>query len=176
MFWLLKHMWTQNFPPPPTWSVDDIPDQTGRVHLVTGGNAGLGFETTKALLKKNATVYIATRNRWKAGEAILQLKDQTGREARFFELDLASLDSVKRAATIFLTLETELHVLYNNAGVMFPDISLLTADRYDLQIGTNMLGHFYLTKLLMPALKAGKARIVNLSSIVTLYMPSLRGL
>ncbi|KZV79002.1 hypothetical protein EXIGLDRAFT_568689, partial [Exidia glandulosa HHB12029] len=55
----------------------------------------------KALLKRNATVYNASRNRWKAGEAILQLKDQTGREARFVELDLASLDSVKRAATTF---------------------------------------------------------------------------
>ncbi|KZV96235.1 NAD(P)-binding protein [Exidia glandulosa HHB12029] len=172
MFWRFYHLFNQSFPPAPTWSVDEIPDQTGRVHLVTGGYAGIGRETVKALLNKNATVYIAARSRTKAEAAIAALKQETGREALFLELDLASLSSVHHAATKFLAKEKELHVLYNNAGVMFTDMKLLTADGYDLQFGTNVLGHYYFTELLLPALKAGRARIINVSSIATLLIPA----
>ncbi|KZV84163.1 NAD(P)-binding protein [Exidia glandulosa HHB12029] len=170
MFWRLYQVLSQSFPPPPTWSVDDMPNQSGRVHLVTGGAAGIGLETTKALLMKDATVYIATRNRRKAEAAIALLKEETGNEAHFLELDLASLESVKRAATEFLAKETALHVLYNNAGVLFTDMKLMTVDGYDLQFGTNVLGHFYLTRLLMPALIAGQARVVNVSSVMPLIL------
>jgi len=144
----------------------DLPDQTGRVHLVTGGNSGIGFEAAKCLLRANAIVYIAARSADKARKEIADLKGETGREAHFLQLDLASLASVRRAASVFLSKESELHVLYNNAGVMFTDFKLLTEDGYDLQWGTNVLGHFYFTQLLLPALKraTGGSRVVNLTS------------
>jgi retinol dehydrogenase-12 len=161
------------FPPKAKYDTDrDIPDLTGRVALVTGGYSGIGYCTAKELLKKNAKVYIAGRSRAKGDEAIENLKKETdGKTAIFIELDLSSLKSVKDAAADFNSKETELHILFNNAGVMFPPVDELTADGYDQQWGTNVLGHFYFTKLLLPALisaaKASpdaKARVVNTSS------------
>ncbi|KAG6849931.1 hypothetical protein H0H93_003460 [Arthromyces matolae] len=134
---------TQAYPPSPTFSVDDIPDLTGRVVIVTGAN----------------TVYIAARNKQKTEEAIKDLKDSTGKEAIFLHVDLADLPTIKAGAEDFLR------------GVMTPPIEDLTKQGYDLQFGTNVLGHFYLTKLLLPALISGaksspdgKARVVNTSS------------
>ena len=95
-------MYDQGRPPKPVWGVDDIPDQTGKVVIVTGGNTGIGYETIKALLPKNATVYMASRSRQKAEEAIERLKKETGKEAKFLELDLADLKKVKQAAQDFL--------------------------------------------------------------------------
>jgi len=108
------------------------------------------------------------------------LKDLTGKEAVFLKLDLADLKSIKASAEEFKKKEKELHVLINNAGVMVPPIEQLTAQGYDLQFGTNVLGHFYFTKLLLPALLAGtktspdgKARIVNVSSSGHLFASGL---
>jgi len=151
--------------------------------LVTGGNTGLGKETVKNLLSHNAKVYLAARSRDKAEEAIRELEQQTGKTAIWLPLDLANLRSIKTSAEEFLSTcsskEEELHVLFNNGGVMTPPIELLTADGYDLQFGTNCLGHFYLTKLLLPALLSGarsspdgKARVVNVSS-TALYFSTL---
>ncbi|ETW78254.1 hypothetical protein HETIRDRAFT_411342 [Heterobasidion irregulare TC 32-1] len=163
---------TQWFPPRSHFSVSDIPDLTGRVALVTGGNSGIGKETVRALLSHNATVYVAARDRSKATAAIADLKRDTGKDAIFLECDLADMHSVKRATEEFLGKETELHMLYNNGGVMWPSASLLTKDGYDLQWGTNVVGHFLLTKLLIPALLAGarsspdaKARVVTTASM-----------
>ncbi|OCH86008.1 NAD(P)-binding protein [Obba rivulosa] len=168
---LLWHVLTQFAPPKPTFSPNHIPDLTGRVMIVTGGNTGIGKETIKALLEHNAKVYMACRDEVKAELANRELKEQTGREAIFLELDLASLASVKKAAQEFLSKERELHVLFNNAGVMVPPIDWLTKDGYDMQFGTNVLGHWYFTELLMPALLEGAktspdghARIVTTSS------------
>jgi len=171
---LLKHFftfWSQTYPPKPKFSVDDIPDLAGRVCIVTGGNAGVGYETVKALLNHNAKVYIAARSKPRVEAAIASLKDITGKDAIFLEMDLSNLASVRRAAEEFIDKEKELHVLFNNAGVMYPPVELLTTDGYDLQFGTNVLGHFYFTELLMPALLAGKetspdghARIITTSS------------
>ncbi|RXW24438.1 hypothetical protein EST38_g1428 [Candolleomyces aberdarensis] len=163
------------FPPKPTFSVDDIPDLSGKVIIVTGANTGVGKETAKALLNHNAKVYIATRSQEKTEKAIQDLKNETGKEAIFLKLDLANLKSSKAAAEEYLSKETELHVLFNNAGVMAPPMDDLTADGYDLQFGTNTLGHFYFTKLLLPALLKGAksspdgtARVVNTSSSASL--------
>ncbi|EIN11082.1 NAD(P)-binding protein [Punctularia strigosozonata HHB-11173 SS5] len=168
---LVSSIIDQNFPPKATWDTSLIPDLTGRVIIVTGGNSGLGYETAKALLSHNAKVYVACRDRAKTDVAIESLKKETGKTAFFLELDLASLASVKACADSFMKIETELHVLFNNAGVMSPPISHLTQDGYDLQFGVNVLGHFYLTELLLPALKAGAAssadhvsRVINTSS------------
>ncbi|OBZ71127.1 hypothetical protein A0H81_08821 [Grifola frondosa] len=146
----------QAYPPKSTFSTDQMPDLTGRVIIVTGGNSGVGKQTIKALLEHNAKVYMASRSKSKADAAIAELKALTAKEAIFLELDLGSLASVRKAANEFLSKEKELHVLFNNAGVMSPPMDMLTADGYDLQFGTNVLGHFFFTELLIPALIAGK--------------------
>ncbi|KAN0132336.1 NAD-P-binding protein [Lactarius tabidus] len=162
------------FPPKPTWGVHDIPDLTGKVILVTGGNSGIGKETVKQLLAHNAKVYLAARNAQKADEAIAELKNETGKEAIFLQLDLADIPAVRRSAQEFLSNESQLHVLINNAGVMAPPKEQVTAQKYDLQFGTNVIGHWLFTQLLLPALFAAtdaspsheKARVVTVSSAV----------
>ncbi|KAG6915146.1 hypothetical protein DXG01_013041 [Tephrocybe rancida] len=152
-------VFNETFPPKSSFSVDDIPDLTGRVVLVTGANTGIGKETVKALLAHNAKVYMAGRSKEKCDIAIQDLKATTGKEAIFLKVDLADLPTIKAGAEEF------------RRGVMIPPVELLTEQGYDLQFGTNVLGHFYLTKLLLPALLAGaksspdgKARVVNTSS------------
>ncbi|KAI5116380.1 hypothetical protein M0805_003534 [Coniferiporia weirii] len=158
----------QSYPPKPKFGIDDIPDLTGRVIIVTGGYAGVGKETVLALLRKNAKVYIAARSHAKAEAANKELKEQTGREALFLELDLASLKSVKRAAEEFQSKESQLHVLFNNGGVMIPPIEQLTQDGHDLQFGTNCLGHFYFTQLLLPTLiETAKSTLEKQARVIT---------
>ncbi|KAI6002013.1 NAD(P)-binding protein [Pisolithus albus] len=149
----------------------EIPDLTGKVALVTGTNTGIGKETARVLLTKNTKVWIACRDVAKGEAALKELKERTGRDAHLLKLNLANLRSIKEAAKEFLSKETQLHVLFNNAGVMHPPVELLTDDGYDLQFGTNVLGHFYLTKLLLPTLLStatsspvGTVRVVNTSS------------
>ncbi|KAG7449874.1 NAD-P-binding protein [Guyanagaster necrorhizus] len=162
---------SQSFPPAPKWAADQIPDLSGRVIIVTGGNTGIGKETIRALLKRNAKVYIAARSEKKAQSAIRELLKDTGKEALFLKLDLASLKSVREAASEFKSKELELHILFNNAGVMWPPLHQASADGYDLQFATNVMGHFLLTYLLLGHLKTGakslpekKSRIINTSS------------
>ncbi|KAJ7612015.1 NAD(P)-binding protein [Mycena polygramma] len=161
----------QFYPPKPQWWQKDIPDLTGKVMLVTGAKGGIGKETVKALLQHNAKVYLAARGREDTEKVIHELEKITGKTAIFLELDLASLASTKRAAEEFLSKEKELHVLFNNAGVMWPKLELLTQDGYDLQWGVHVVGTHLFTKLILPALFAGaqsssdgKARIVTTSS------------
>ncbi|KAI0794521.1 NAD(P)-binding protein [Fomes fomentarius] len=158
-------------PPKSKFTPDQLPDLSGRVMFVTGGNTGIGKEIIKELLKHNAKVYMAARSRDKALKAIEELKAETGKEAHHIQLDLSSLASVRKAAQEFLSNESELHTLFNNAGVMWCPVTDVTADGYDMQFGTNVLGHFLLTQLLLPALLKGKetssdhhARIVTTSS------------
>jgi len=168
---LSMSMLSQSFPPKSHFNPEDIPDLTGKVIIVTGGNTGIGYETIKALLPKNAKVYMASRSKDKAEAAIQKLKGETGKEAIFLQLDLASKDAVRKSAAEFKSKETELHVLFNSGGVMVPPVDQLTADGYDLQFGTNVVGHFLFTMELLPLLEAGAqssadktARIVNTSS------------
>ncbi|TDL20585.1 NAD(P)-binding protein [Rickenella mellea] len=167
---------SQQFPPKSKFQVQDIPDLTGKVVIVTGGNAGIGKETVKALLEHNAKVYVAARNKWKAEEAIRDLEMLTGKEAIFLPLDLADFSSIRRAAEEFLSKENTLHILFNNGGVMACPIDQLTKDGYDLQFGTNVLGHFFFTELLMHALfnvarssPGEKARVVTTSSLANYF-------
>ncbi|KAG9127029.1 hypothetical protein FRC07_000956 [Ceratobasidium sp. 392] len=162
------------FPPKSLYTAEQIPDLDGQVIIVTGGNTGIGLETCKALLEKNAKVYLAARSRAKAEAAIDWLKRETGQKtAIFLELDLASLASVRKAADEFRNKERELHVLFNNAGIVIPPIEQRTAEGYDLSFGTNVLGHYFLTTLLLPNLvhtarlspvAHGHARVINTSS------------
>ncbi|KAK7053500.1 hypothetical protein R3P38DRAFT_3576308 [Favolaschia claudopus] len=96
----------------------DIADQSGKVIFVTGGNSGIGYETVKALLLKNAEVYLAARSKSKGMEAIQQLQTETGKRAEFIALDLADLRSVRKAAEEFLSREMKLDVLFNNGRVL----------------------------------------------------------
>ncbi|KAI0076330.1 NAD(P)-binding protein [Panus rudis PR-1116 ss-1] len=171
---LLANIWAflqQAFPPKSKFSTEKIPDLAGRVAIVTGGNSGIGKETAKALLEHNAKVYIAARSKVKAEDAIKELKEVTGKDALFLELDLGNLAAVRRSAREFLSKEKELHMLFLNAGVMQPPVKMVTSDGYDLQFGTNVIGHFLFTKLLIPTLLAGKetsldhhSRIITTSS------------
>ncbi|KAH6910201.1 hypothetical protein BKA70DRAFT_118357 [Coprinopsis sp. MPI-PUGE-AT-0042] len=163
----------------PEWSPKDIPDLDGKVVIVTGGNSGLGRDTVKALLEKNAKVYIACRNEGKAQATIGELEKETGRRALSLKLDLVDLGSVEECAKEFLRHESRLDILYNNGGVHLTtgaeDPKNLTADGYDVTFMTNVVGHFYLTQLLLPvlldtakasqsAMSRGQVRIVTLSS------------
>lgn len=163
----------QLFPPEPRWSVDSLPDQTGKVVIITGGIRGVGKETARVLLTKGAKVYITSYSPEDGQRVVEELKQATGKESVFFiRLNLADLLSVKAAAEEFIGKEQELHTLYNNGGVMYAPVDKVTSQGYDLQFGTNVLGHFYLTKLLLPLLTATAkkapaktVRVVNVSSL-----------
>jgi len=148
-----------------SWTANDIPDQDGRVAVVTGANGGLGLETTRELARKGATVVMGVRNREKADQAVADIKAETP-DARLElqELDLASLASVKAFAERVVGEHPTIDLLINNAGVMaIPHES--TADGLEKQFGTNHLGHFALTAQLMPALiHTPGARIVTVTS------------
>ena len=142
------------------WTADQIPDQTGRTAVVTGANSGLGLSTARELARTGAHVVLACRNLEK-GEAALQ---EVGSGAELEQLDLASLESVKAFAERFLASHDGLDLLINNAGLMAPPRGV-TADGFELQFGTNVLGHFALTGRLLGALEGREdARVVTLSS------------
>ncbi|KAG9105160.1 hypothetical protein FRC07_009558, partial [Ceratobasidium sp. 392] len=172
----------QTFPAAPRWSTDQIPDLEGQVMVVTGGNSGIGYETCRVLLDKNAKVYMAARCPKKADVAISQLKEATnGKAPVFLQLDLSDLQSIRDAVAQFIQQESELHCLFNNGGVYAPPLSALTKEGYDLQFGTNVLGHFLFTKLLLPTMihtarasphAGGIARVINVSSIMHLSAPT----
>ncbi|RDX52264.1 NAD(P)-binding protein [Lentinus brumalis] len=151
------------------WVVDDVPDQTGKVFLITGGTSGLGFATAKVLLARNARVYITSRGHEKGRQAADELR-RISEAFHVLQMDLSDLQSVQKAAYEFMSKEQCLHCLINNAGVMAPPIALLTRQQYDLQFGVNVIGHFYLTQLLLPVLlgtakfTARKVRVLNYSS------------
>jgi len=92
----------QLYPPSPEWSVDKISDLSGKVFIVTGGNAGIGRETCKQLLLKNAKLYLAARSESKAKAAIDELEKETGKKAIFLQLDLSDLDATRKSAQVFL--------------------------------------------------------------------------
>jgi NAD(P)-dependent dehydrogenase (short-subunit alcohol dehydrogenase family) len=146
------------------WTPDSIPDQSGRVVLVTGATSGLGLASALALARAGARVLLTTRDPAR-GDAALQQVRRVG-DAELVELDLADLDSVHRAAAdVRKRTGDALHVLLNNAGVMGTPPAV-SADGHELQIATNHLGHAALTWLVMPALRGGgAARVVTLSSL-----------
>ncbi|XP_053689610.1 retinol dehydrogenase 12-like [Sabethes cyaneus] len=138
----------------------------GKVIVITGANTGIGKETAKELLLRGGKVYIACRSLEKANQARQELLAETGMDnIHVRELDLASLESVRKFATSFLAEEPRLDILINNAGVMACP-KALTKDGFEQQLGVNHLGHFLLTNLLLDRLKASSpSRIVNLSSL-----------
>jgi NAD(P)-dependent dehydrogenase (short-subunit alcohol dehydrogenase family) len=147
------------------WSTADIPDQTGRVAVVTGANGGLGLETARALATAGAHVLMAVRNMEKASAAVEDIRAGAPEASlELAALDLSSQASVAEAAAQILAAHERIDLLVNNAGVMgIPERR--TVDGSEMQFGTNHLGHYALTARLMPALlRADAARIVTVTS------------
>lgn len=156
----------------------DIPDLSGKVIIVTGGNSGLGKETVLQLAKHNPhLLYMGARSKAKAEEAIAEIKTTVpNANIKFLEIDISSLSSVKRGADAFLAENDRLDILINNAGVMGLPPGL-TEDGYESQFGTNHMGPALFTKLLLPALQKtslspnADVRIVNISSEALKFGP-----
>ena len=142
------------------WTTADMPDQTGRTVVVTGGNSGLGFETCKAFAERGATVVMASRDEGRGRVAA----DRLSGRVDVLRLDLADLDSVRAFAAEMAGRGAPVDVLVNNAGIGMAARSL-TAQGVESQFGVNHLGHFALTGLLLPLLRRGTgARVVTVSS------------
>lgn len=147
------------------WTSADIPDQTGRTAVITGANTGLGYETARALAARGARVVLAVRNLDK-GKAAADLiaKRSPQAEVAVQELDLTSLDSIRNAAGELRAGHDHIDLLINNAGVMMTPKET-TRDGFELQFGTNHLGHFALTGLLLDRLlDTPGSRVVTVSS------------
>ena len=147
------------------WTAADIPDQTGRTAVITGANTGLGYETAAALAGRGARVVLAVRNLEKGKQAVARITAATpGAEVELQELDLTSLESVRAAAARLRSGHDRIDLLINNAGVMYTPRST-TKDGFELQFGTNHLGHFAFTGLLLDRLLPVASRVVTVSSI-----------
>ncbi|MEU6827145.1 SDR family NAD(P)-dependent oxidoreductase [Nocardia beijingensis] len=148
------------------WTEQDIPDQKGRLAVVTGANSGLGFETARALAAHGATVVLAVRDVDKGKHAADRIADAVpGADTTVQQLDLTSLASVRTAAEQLKSAHAAIDLLINNAGVMYPPRQT-TSDGFELQFGTNHLGHFALTGLLLDRmLPVPGSRVVTVSSV-----------
>ena len=143
------------------WTEQSVPSQDGRVAIVTGGNSGLGFETARMLAERGATVVLAVRDIEKGKAAAARIDGEVSVQA----LDLSSLASIRSAATALGKTHPRIDLLINNAGVMYTP-KRVTEDGFELQFGTNHLGHFALTGLLLEhILPVSGSRIVTVSSV-----------
>ncbi|PMS33230.1 NAD(P)-dependent dehydrogenase (short-subunit alcohol dehydrogenase family) [Trinickia symbiotica] len=154
------------------WTVADIADQTGKRVLITGANSGIGFYAALELARKGAEVILACRDTTRGETALAAIAKQApGTRSEVAIVDLASLASVREFTRTQLARQRPIHILINNAGVMAPPRRRETVDGFELQFGTNVLGHFLLTELLMPALEqaagdsAERPRILTIASI-----------
>ncbi len=148
------------------WTAADVPDQSGRVAVVTGANTGLGYHTAEVLAECGAHVVLAVRNLEKGNVALARIvAAHPQADVTLQELDLGSLDSVRAAATALRKAYPRIDLLINNAGVMWTP-KQLTADGFEMQFGTNHLGHFALTGLLLDnLLRVRGSRVVTVSSM-----------
>jgi NAD(P)-dependent dehydrogenase (short-subunit alcohol dehydrogenase family) len=147
------------------WTAENIPDLTGKTAVVTGANSGIGYETARALARKGATVILACRDKDKGNAAAQKISQEfPAAKAELMMLDLSELASVRRFAGEFKSRFGALDLLINNAGIMAVPYRK-TADGFESQFGTNHLGHFALTLLLMDRiLRAPRARVITVSS------------
>ncbi|WP_099038269.1 SDR family NAD(P)-dependent oxidoreductase [Mycobacterium neglectum] len=149
------------------WTAADIPDQSGRVAIVTGSNSGLGFDTAAVLAGKGAHVVVAVRNLDKGNEAVARIKKASpDAQLSLQQLDLTSLENIRKAADNLRTNHPRIDLLINNAGVMYVPTREATKDGFEMQFGTNHLGHFALTGLLLDnLLGVDGSRVVTISSV-----------
>jgi NAD(P)-dependent dehydrogenase (short-subunit alcohol dehydrogenase family) len=148
------------------WTAANVPDQTGRTAVITGANTGIGFEAAKVLAARGASVVLAVRNTDKGKDAADRIKAATpGADVTVQRLDLTSLASVRTAADELRDQHAKIDLLINNAGVMYTPKGS-TADGFELQFGTNHLGHFAFTGLLLDLLlPVADSRVVTISSV-----------
>ncbi len=147
------------------WTPDELPDLTGKLHVITGGNSGIGFEAAKLLAARNADVVIACRDETKGRKALAKLVNLGSGRCHLLSLDLADMAAIRAAAAEASERFGPVHALINNAGVMQTP-KQTTADGFELQLGTNHLGHFLWTALMFPRLDAQEGRVVTVASIV----------
>lgn len=148
------------------WTPAEMPQLDGRVVVVTGANSGIGFAAALEFARAGAQVVLACRNMSRGEEAERRIKEQV-KDARvcFLQLDIGKKESIQQFATAFQTRFDALHILVNNAGVA-STAEPCTADGFESRFGTNHLGHFYLTSLLMDTIvRSAPARVVNVSSM-----------
>jgi NAD(P)-dependent dehydrogenase (short-subunit alcohol dehydrogenase family) len=154
------------------WTLRDMPNQSGRRVVVTGANSGIGYHAALELARNGAHIVLACRNPARCEDAVARLQREVpNARTEVAILDLAELDSVREFAAGEVSRGVPLDLLINNAGVMAPKRRLETKDGLELQFGTNVLGHFVLTALLLPALirsaamKGERPRVVTIASI-----------
>ena len=171
---LSKSSFSQAFPPPPQFTEENIPNQSGKVFIVTGASSGIGEQVADILFAKGAKVYIATRSEPKARAAIDRIKSKnttsTG-QLLFLPLDLADLSTIKSSAQKFLDANSRLDVLLNNAGCSMTPQGSITPQGYEMQLGTNCLGPFLFTQLLRPIL-AQTAKVAPADSVRVIWVSS----
>lgn len=158
------------------WTAADIGDQSGRTAIVTGANSGLGYHTAAILAEKGAHVVLAVRNLDKGNQAVERIKKSIPNAVVALQhLDLSSLASVRTAADELRAAHPRIDLLINNAGVMYVPTRQTTADGFEMQFGTNHLGHFALTGLLLDhLLTVDGSRIVTVSSVGHRIMARIR--
>lgn len=150
------------------WKVNRLPDLAGKTYFITGGNSGIGFEAAKYLGSAGGDIIIAARNPQKAERAVTALQQETKGAVDQVTLDLADLSSVRAAADEMRSKFSKLDAVINNAGIMQTP-QQKTADGFELQLGTNHLGHFLLNGLLFELVGKASGRIVTVSSIAHKY-------
>jgi NAD(P)-dependent dehydrogenase (short-subunit alcohol dehydrogenase family) len=157
------------------WTATDVPDQSGRVAVITGANTGLGYYTAAVLADRGAHVVLAVRNMGKGHAAAARIATASPRaDVAVQELDLSSLESVRAAAKALRKAHPRIDLLINNAGVMYTPRQT-TADGFELQFGTNHLGHFALTGLLLDRLLGVEgSRVVTVSSVAHRIMAAIQ--
>ena len=175
---------SQAFPPAAAFTESALPSGSlkDRVFIVTGASAGVGKELARLLYSRDGTVYLAARSAERSSAAMSWIREahpESQGRLEFLYLELADLESVKPAADEFLGKEKRLDVLFNNAGVMVPPQGSTTKQGYELQLGTNCLGHYLFTKLVTPLMvqtaqssEAGSVRVVWVSSSAVMGAPS----
>lgn len=168
--------WSQFYPPSPTLTERNLPNQKGKIFIITGGASGIGLELVTILYQAGGKIYIAGRSEAKALQKIEAIKSSvrdasSAGQLEYLPLDLSDLSTVKASVASFKSKESKLDVLWNNAGVSLPPIGSVTKQGHELQIGTNCLGPLLFTKLLLPSLESaaqgspqGAVRVVWTSS------------
>lgn len=149
------------------WTPERLADQTGKTFVVTGANSGIGFQSSKRLVKAGANLIMLCRNEDKANAAAQELRQNASGSSSVetIQMDLASLSSVRAAAASVLETAPKIDALINNAGIMFPPRRTATEDGFELQFGVNHLGHFLLTGLLKDRVIDSEGRFVTVSSL-----------
>ena len=152
---------------PKGWTPERLGDQSGKTYIITGANAGAGFQAARILLKKNAKVVMLNRSVEKSEAAIADLKQEFGGQAdvSFIRMDLSVLDSLREAAEEVLKTVPRIDALINNAAIAQVPTRKLTVDGFESQLGTNHYGHFLLNGLLFDRIAESKGRIVVVASL-----------